>query len=685
MFIQTVVIKNFRALEDITFELTQRINVIVGPNAIGKTTILQAIRLVKALLAPRSASEAQQTLISLGAASPHFPQRVFLGSLARDLTKDIEVRCSYTLSDNEIAAIDSERVSVTQRLVQAQLGQSFADPTSLIQFLESPVGKETKAKVEGEIDSTIKVLKSDKTLIVGLTLKPASGEISAVSPLGGHLLAYLDQRLPPHSTIFSYFPADRALPVGEVAVQLGAADTQQQLESHNSQPQIKYNRLKNLIFSNIVMGQEQRKSLIDEFDTIFKEILKGRRIKSIGLNELGLLSVMIEDLETGREYEIDSLSSGEKGLALTFLIIAKSVALGGIVLLDEPELHLNPAVSKDVLSFMMKHYSKPLKIQFILCTHSPEILSGAFQDEECALFHVVSEKTVAKVGHKALDEYSDALLKLGTTVSEGLLYKGTFFVEGDDDVAFLEDGFGETLKRYKIKDRGGRKEVEKAARKLQELEGKGEKVDPVFLIFDRDEETTNLRSSTAVRILQWNRRCMENYLIDTEVIASLFKRKDIVVNPLNNEGEVSALLRQLALNQLDALAAKSVYNSRGYQSPGLRSSDVEYASLKEIVDALYSRASSSKASLSIGEEHEWKRSFIEQCEQQKRTLTPVWESKWKEECDGKLLFADLQQEGILKISSSNLKRKIVQEMRNTKSENWRIVNSLIQQLLTPAA
>ncbi|MCK0394602.1 AAA family ATPase, partial [Salmonella sp. L-S2806] len=159
------------------------------------------------------------------------------------------------------------------------------------------------------------------------------------------------------------------------------------------------------------------------------------------MNELGLLSVMTEEKSTGRLIELDSLSSGEKNIALTFLIVAKSVSDSGIALFDEPELHLNPAVSRDILTFMLNQYSKPRNIQFIMCTHSPEILSGAFSSDDCALLHLKSASDITKVGKRALDEYADALYRLGTSVSESLLYEGTVLVEGDDDVAFLETAF----------------------------------------------------------------------------------------------------------------------------------------------------------------------------------------------------------------------------------------------------
>jgi recombinational DNA repair ATPase RecF len=61
-------IQNFRALENGRMEFTGVADVIVGSNA-GKTTILEAIRIAKAALAPRIQNETQQALVSLGAIS----------------------------------------------------------------------------------------------------------------------------------------------------------------------------------------------------------------------------------------------------------------------------------------------------------------------------------------------------------------------------------------------------------------------------------------------------------------------------------------------------------------------------------------------------------------------------------------------------------------------------------------
>ena len=524
-------------------------------------------------------------------------------------------------------------------------------------------------------------LQREKTLILGVTLHGSTGQITAGDALSGPLIGFLDQRLAPSTSVFSYFPADRALPMGEVNLQLGGPDAQQQLESHNSQPQQKYVRLKNLIIGSLVLQEQGRETIHSEFEKIFSGLLKGRIIKSIGVNDLGLLSVMTEEVATGRIIELDSLSSGEKNIALTFLILARSVADGGIALFDEPELHLNPAVSRDILSFMMTRYSKPRNIQFLMCTHAPEILSGAFSDEDCTLLHLKSASNISRIGKHALDEYSDALNRLGTSVSESLMYDGTILVEGVDDVEFLESGFPDVVKRYKVKDRGGRREVEQTVLELQQLESKHQKVSPLFLIFDHDEEPTNLRSSPAVKVLQWPRRCAENYMLDSEVITTLLKDPSLTKAPMESEGDVRKMMRDLAFKQLDHIAAREVYKSRQYLDAALQSEDLKGTSIEALAGSFYDRMASARASIPDVPKDQWTSAFIKAAEDRKHALLQTWEAKWPELCDGKKLISDLHRASPMRISESVFKARIVRGVRDTSSETWRLVRDMLHDLL----
>lgn len=381
MRIKGLKITNFRALKDVEVQFAEGANVIVGPNAVGKTTVLEAIRLAKALLAARTGNEAVQALLGLGAAVQHNTQQLIPESIATDVNQPVLIRCIYSFTPDETLSIEAALPQIVTEMVQARLGANL-NPANLTAFFSSPAGKQALAETEKEVGKRFEQLKTHGDgCRLSLSFDFRSGRMDTDDPVGAAFIGFLDRSLPPTFTKFSYFPADRALPRGEQPVQLGFQDASQQLESHSSQPQLKYARLKNTIFSTIVQGQAAANSLSEDFKTIFDGLLKGKEILGSGVNNYGQLTTRVRDIESGRVFDIDGMSSGEKGLLLTFLLISRTVAKDGIILLDEPELHLNPAVCRNILSFLIQEYTKKKNIQAIVCSHSPEILAGAFGQE----------------------------------------------------------------------------------------------------------------------------------------------------------------------------------------------------------------------------------------------------------------------------------------------------------------
>ncbi|MBR8051573.1 AAA family ATPase [Burkholderia vietnamiensis] len=680
MHLQSLKVSNFRALKNIEVDFDNQVNVIVGPNAIGKSTILEAIRLVKAMLAPRTQNESNQALFALGAASPHVPNRLKMSAIAQDETQPVVISCRYKFADEEVKWLKSATQQIATAVIQARMGQAFAYPGALISFLSSPQGKDELAKAMTEItEEWVKIDSAGRQVLLELTITPGVGPASTGSQIAPAFFSALESRNAPSETIFSYFPADRALPSGEQPVQLGAADSTQQLEAHNSQPQLKYTRLKNTIFSAVVMSDTDRTKLFEEFHRIFAGVLKGRHIKGVGINEIGLLSIIIED-ESGRQFDLDGMSSGEKGLILTFLLIERTVVDGGLILLDEPELHLNPAVSKELLPFIVDQYALRKNLQLIICSHSPEILAGAFDRDECSLYSLQSGSMLTKVRRQDQDVISSALRSLGTSESEELLFKGIIFVEGPDDVLVLETGFGDMLRRLKLKDLGGRIEVERQIELLQSAEKDNPPTSRRFFIFDRDDVPSTLKSTEGVKVLQWERRCLENYLLDIDAISDLLMDSDITKEPFSNMGEVNKFLKTLAFNQLTERAAREVYANYAFGDVGLRVSDVKGKDMSGISDVLLCRLKAMKNKLASLSEAEWKRQFEADCTVRKDELQAIWEVKWQEDCDGKRLFQDIGTSGRLRMSVRNFKKRVITQMRNSQSENWRAVKSLLSVL-----
>ena len=124
MHISKLKIRNFRGLEDIEFQPRPGINVLVGPNAVGKTSILEAIRLTKALLAPRYRDEVGQVLQSLGAATPHMmfgEQQIDFSALAGTGAKALDISVELALSANEIAVLEANELQLAQAMVRSRI------------------------------------------------------------------------------------------------------------------------------------------------------------------------------------------------------------------------------------------------------------------------------------------------------------------------------------------------------------------------------------------------------------------------------------------------------------------------------------------------------------------------------------------------------------------------------------
>lgn len=148
------------------------------------------------------------------------------------------------------------------------------------------------------------------------------------------------------------------------------------------------------------------------FETFFSEMkeknfsnLRGRRQSEGNLHYTDALSdseLIISKSDT--EVKINQLSSGEKKILLLVSDIARRLAIlnnsnpnsllgDGIVLIDEIEMHLHPKWQRKIISGLKKTFPN---IQFIVSTHSPQVLSKISKEDVIVLkdgdyFHLNSD------------------------------------------------------------------------------------------------------------------------------------------------------------------------------------------------------------------------------------------------------------------------------------------------------
>ncbi len=678
MKIKKLKIENLRGLSDVHFDFDQSTNVIVGPNAIGKTTVLEAIRLVKGLLMPRYFQEGQQVLVSLGAMSAH-PQLnnyVDYSSLARDESIAIKITVSIELNADEINFLSSAKQQLSLEVLKGQMGKNDdQNQLALTQYLSSKEGQERLLKTTVEIEKNISKLTPPCTLPIQLTIDPQSGNIRGANQLNQTMIILLERRHPPHQALFSYFPADRAFPTGETNVQIGSAEATNQIQSHLGQAATKYQRLKQTIVNNLLLSGIDQNELQKDFSLVLGKLLPGKELVGISVTPVGTLKVSIREMSSGKVFDIDGMSSGEKGLILTFMLLYRTLAAGGIALLDEPELHLNPAVCKNIISFISDEIIKKNDIQVLLCTHSGEILGSAFDREDCTIHHLRSHNDATKIYEKDNHEVFSALNRLGTSAADSLFSQGNIFVEGDHDALLLEDGFYDFVAGYKITSLGGRSGIEKEILTLQNAEKKGDLDKLNCFIFDLDRMPTTIISSSLVKVLQWDRYCLENYLIGRKELYD--ELSELSAPDIGSRGTFENKLKDIALQQLNEVVAKEVYAENSPESAGLRSKDIEGKAFSEMAEILSGRLGTLKSEIQEFDNSKWKRDFISECKKRHSELLPVWNDSWIKLASGKRLIDDLYKEYTINLSKLVLKRKLAKRINADKTEDWTLVKSKI--------
>ena len=685
MHLRQLFISNFRSVNEFRATFKDGANVLIGPNAVGKTTVLEAIRLAKAILAARTQSEARQVIVALGATSNQLPQNFNYAAIAGDVNKLIKIESIYELTDTEIALLPSLVPPMARNLAASQHGISLLQDgqLALVQFLSSERGQEAMKIATVEIVKQIGNVTQSRMCNMTLQIEPTGG-FSGADVFSQTLFAQLEAQLAPSKSSFSYFPADRAMPPGEAVIQLGAADAQQQVESHNSNASLKYGRLKSTIFSSFVESEKVRSEQKRIFELIFSELLKEKRLEGLAINHYGQASIMITDIQSGKAFDIDSLSSGEKGLILTFLLIWKSIQEGGLVLIDEPELHLNSAVCKDLLAFLLDNFLMPNDIQAIICTHSPEIIASAMRREDSTVFHLRKGAHVATIRKQDQPELVQALRLLGTSEIEELLYEGIVFVEGEDDVELLELAFPATRSRFKFKYLQGRGQLEKHIKELQRAEKDGFKETTSYFLFDHDQKPTSLVSTPKVKIQQWDRYCLENYIIEPDVLFDVISREYKTDKFPTSRGDALKLFARIAAKQLTASVIEETYRSYNFQNAELRVSDKADKTFGQAAASLFERIQIVKDQVAGIDEQEWKAKFTETCADLEQDREQEWSTNWQVKCSGKQFLEDLRQECGLKTSMPTLKRRLLQEsMLNNGSgtESWKLLNALVTGLI----
>ncbi|TCO68937.1 AAA family ATPase [Rhodovulum euryhalinum] len=577
MRVKSIGIQNFRAIRKLELDgLTDAI-VVAGPNGCGKSSIFDAIRLLKSAYGQYHQNEYGQWFSEFNINARELQtdaERILF-----DPTKPLKIEAKFELSpsekrflrDNAVELYRSLRWSRLLRKRSAEGDVAIADPTT-----KRADGEIIESQAQALAERLLASLDSD-TYHAELTMKP--GDTPAV--VGSPVLELVFSLYRPKAIgVIDYHSPSRVYD----REQLGSLNLRiQDASNKNAQKALydtknKYAGVKAEMAQSYIMEMlaeragveiEEKNTLKNTLDELFSNFFPGKKFIGATPTKDGALEFPVQ-LESGRQHDINELSSGEKEVLLGYLKLRNAAPKHSIILFDEPELHLNPRLSRSLPRFYEKYIGRANSNQIWMVTHSDSILREAVQEPSYCVFHMRPASQVAE-GESQIDrvaagqDVENAIFALVGDLASYSPRSKIVLLEGEDtevDARIVSQLFPDFVDRVNLVSLGSKRTVS-GAQDVLEKAAEGGRLDARFFsIVDRDFGGEFLVANE--RRHTWDRYHIENYLLEPNFIRQALS--EITLGQIDlTEEEASKKLRaaaELTIRDIARIRIESTINSR---------------------------------------------------------------------------------------------------------------------------
>jgi len=413
-------IKNFRNIENVSLKGLKDLNIIIGPNNCGKTSILQCINLL---------SKISNTDISGNYLDG---EKIISFSLINDHLQS----CKFLTPNLQIPS-DESYLRTNRIEISYYFNPELVDTTNKVKESSKEINDEILLILDGKIiigdSSSIKDISKEYKEYLGglfdkdnkykLTIKQSENSQSALST---HLSLVLIKE------VFEEIINDKILLVED-----------KRIERYKGTPLREYIGNKNLpskVFNELI---EFMQSIVDS------------QIKDYTQNSLDL----IKEIKKGVKDEEDKgkkdngfiTSIEEQGSGVRSLICIAADILSAkersIILLDEPELGLNPFAKQEFLKFLFKESDNK---QIFIATHDPTFVNPILweKDKVSVYLYSVVENTFKQINLEQNQE--DPSVFAGYLPHTVSLKNIHLYVEGTSDVYIFQIFLKKYLKEHSM-------------------------------------------------------------------------------------------------------------------------------------------------------------------------------------------------------------------------------------------
>lgn len=571
-------VKNFRAIENVSINSDSTMIVVAGPNGCGKSCVLDAIRFIKSAYGGYRPNEWQQWLgefqidgrsnpwemkkilrnkeseatISIGL-SLHSQERNYLQKHANSLMEEIAFKevlpgANYEQWKHRI------RIQGQNAQDQSLITRVFLHQTNLINDLTLELENEIHiGKVTIGIDGNAK---TQRSLVLESIWSIYDPKYVGLIDYHGPQRHYAREQL------------------GGVNLNLKTQEEEQK-QSKLYDYGNKYRNIKTQMATEFVLRHlreageanmdSMKESLSDTMRELFRRFFPGKEFHGVRANQNGELefSVAVSD---GKKHDINDLSSGEKEILFGYLRLRNSAERQSIILLDEPELHLNPRLIRGLPQFYQKYICEDLENQIWAVTHSDAFLREAMECSGTRVYHMKEVSSTGTAQNQSQvreilqeEEAAEILYELIGNIAGYRIDEKIVIFESENsefDLKMTAKLFPEHERKMNFISGGNKHTVRRLHEALQRQSSLG-RVHNVFSIVDRDGRKESHDDGRDGKFT-WDVYHIENYLLDEEVILNILKKGTLGSTGFNDESEIHEALKEIAKELIDEMVEHTV-------------------------------------------------------------------------------------------------------------------------------
>ncbi len=566
MKIDRVEILNFRGIRRALLADLGHMIVIAGQNGSGKSCVLDAIRLLKSVYGGYQANEWHHWM---GEFQVNFQNSADLKTLMNDQSQELRIECHFSLHPDERKYVWDNSEELVRQTVWRTM---FPDMYGWSSFYAAPLAAQLRNR-EPEIDKAVKeqlvILKKELEVDKIVGRFTISKDLKPMVSLSKALEVLFGVFRPSHIGVIDYHGPHRTYGREQLSgINLNLDALEQQRSQHalynyghkyaNVKSEMAGSYIKELIAGSTGEAPGGHQSMAETLKELFRTFFPDKEFLGPQPTPQGNLTFPVKIGESSI-HDLNELSAGEKEVLYGYLRLRSSAPKYSVILMDEPELHLNPRLIRGLPAFYHRHLGRALENQVWLITHSDALLREAVGQDGYSVFHMhgLSIKSSGDNNQAVQIIANDGLEKaVIDLVGDLAAYRPNaklIIFEGENsqfDQRMTAALFPALAAGANLVSAGHKARVRGLHTILKEALDKGDIPMRIFSIVDADSDEGELNPIPDSN-LSWDAYHIENYLIEESIILKILK--DLQISKFSSEGDLVNELRNCARETLPEL------------------------------------------------------------------------------------------------------------------------------------